>query len=126
MFCTLSGPVWAACPAPSLTVPSPLALPPAPAPLSSLERPAVPECLQGLSSPSQENCSRDVVADYSAEIAAYGTKLQELVDASNAYANAVAERANSAVQLAENARTHADAVLNWAQCEISEINEQIE
>ena len=98
----------------------------APAPPGPEMRPVVPDCLIGLTSPEQENCPREDIADYGRAVAAYTEALQAYVLAADRHANAAALRANAAVSAANHAREHADAAYAFAECEAGAILEGVE
>ena len=89
----------------------------APVPPGDELRPVVPECLAGLTSANQENCSEAEIAAYKAAVDAYTEALNAYVAAADAHANAAVQFANGAVDYARNAQAHADAVFAFATCE---------
>ena len=88
-----------------------------PAPPDPALRPVVPSCLQGLSSPDQENCPRDELATFAQEIDIWAEALNTYVTETNRFANELAAFANSTVEYAQLSRTFADAALDFAKCE---------
>jgi hypothetical protein len=98
----------------------------APAPPDPSLRPVVPECLQGLSGPEQENCARDEIAAYGAAVEAWVAALNAYVSDTNQFANDAAVFANAAIDHAQDARTYADGALEFANCEVGLINERAE
>jgi hypothetical protein len=84
-------------------------------------RPTLPDCLRGLSQPSQENCTRDELGRYGREVDAWVAALNDYAIATHRYANDTAQFANSAVEYARRAREFADLALEFRNCEESEI-----
>lgn len=92
-----------------------------PEPLDLSLRPVLPACLEGLADPSRENCPREDVARYGAELDAWVAALEDYVTQTNGYANQLAAFANAAVAEAHEARAAADAALDFARCEVDAI-----
>ncbi len=101
-----------------------IAIPAAPPPADLALRPELPECLQGLSAPNQENCSADEIRAYADAVDAWDSTLRSQVGDADAYANAAAAAANTMIGQAEAARRFADATFAWAQCEAEEVRAQ--
>ncbi len=101
-----------------------IAIPAAPPPADLALRPELPECLQGLSAPNQENCTPDEIRAYADAVDAWDTALRTQVSEADAYANAAAAAANAMIGRAEAARRFADATFAWAQCEAEQVRAQ--
>lgn len=118
----LAGPIRADCPPAGFGSALPETMLTAPVLPDPTSRPVLPECLSGLSDPIQQNCSTEEIEAYSAAIAAYSTALQAYVEATNRFANDAVRFANAASDFAGEARRYADSALDWARCEVDEIN----
>ncbi len=85
-------------------------------------RPVIPECLVGLTDPKLEDCPRDGISAFGTAVKAWSDALHEYVNDTNRFANELTNYANRAIVYAQEARRHADAALDFANCEAAEIS----